>query len=65
MDHEVSYNDGGKFIGHVMRQGYGMYISPDKSIYEGEWHNDKRHGKGELTLANGDRIRGNWVNDEI
>ena len=65
LDHEVAYKDGGKFIGHVVRQGFGIYEAPDKSKYEGMWHNDRRHGKGELTLANGDHIRGNWINDEL
>ena len=27
---------------------------PSEDIYEGMWENDRRHGQGELAIANGD-----------
>jgi hypothetical protein len=29
-------------------------------VYEGDWKNDKRHGKGSLSYNNGDRYEGEW-----
>ena len=39
-----------------------MYYS-DGSVYEGEWYNDQRNGKGILSLANGNRYEGMWERD--
>ncbi len=33
-------------------------------IYEGDWKNHKRHGKGIYLFANGDMYPGDWRNDE-
>ena len=41
-------------------QGFGTYHYPDGSIYEGEWKDDKHHGKGILSFANGTRYEGEW-----
>lgn len=65
LDHEVTYNDGTRFVGHVVRNGYGIFYGLENSIFEGNWLNDKKHGPGELTLDNGDVFKGNWVNDEL
>ncbi len=37
------------------------YIYPDGSKYEGEWKNDKRHGRGVLTRPDGMRYEGEWA----
>ena len=29
-------------------------------MYEGEWLNDLKHGKGAMTFANGDTYDGEW-----
>eukprot|EP00953_Heterococcus_sp_UTEX-ZZ885_P022232 12320-Heterococcus_DN1.PRE.7 len=34
------------------------YANGDK--YTGSWHDDKRHGKGNITYANGDKYDGTW-----
>lgn len=36
------------------KEGYYVHIYPDESKYEGSYLNDKKHGKGKLTFANGD-----------
>ncbi|MBQ4584799.1 MAG: hypothetical protein IJA82_01170 [Clostridia bacterium] len=33
-------------------------------VYEGEWKNDMRHGKGKILWENGDTYEGEWKNDE-
>ena len=35
----------------------------DGSVYEGEWYNNQRCGKGILSLANGNRYEGMWERD--
>ena len=45
----------------VIRHGFGS--SKDlahECTYEGNYFNDKRHGKGKIVFANGDRIEGTW-----
>ena len=37
----------------------------DGSNYEGEWLDDLKHGLGELCMTNGEKIRGEWENDNI
>jgi hypothetical protein len=33
-------------------------------LYEGEWLNDKKNGKGKLFYEDGDYYEGNFVNDK-
>ena len=40
-----------------------MYFA-NGDIYEGEWLEDKRHGKGMLRLANNNRYEGEWKLDK-
>ena len=42
--------------------GVGKLVWPDNRIYEGEFLNDKKHGKGKLTTAEGRIIDGKWKN---
>jgi ankyrin repeat protein len=35
------------------------------SMYEGDYHNDERHGKGKYTLANGDMYEGDYQDDKM
>lgn len=37
----------------------------DGSTYDGAWSRDMRHGRGTLTLADGQRWIGSFHNDEI
>ena len=46
------------------REGQGIQIWPDGSIYEGNWKNDKANGSGRLIHADGDFYEGNWVDDK-
>ena len=43
--------------------GIGMYISASGNVYEGEWLNDKRHGKGKQVKADGSWCEGTWTNN--
>ncbi|KAK3255991.1 hypothetical protein CYMTET_34853 [Cymbomonas tetramitiformis] len=35
----------------------------DGHRYQGEWHSNKRHGKGTQYQKNGDKYEGNWIED--
>ena len=41
-----------------------MYYA-NGDIYEGEWLDDMRHGKGMLRLANTNRYEGEWKNNKM
>jgi hypothetical protein len=47
-----------------MKEGWGEMQYADGSIYQGEFHLEKRHGQGILLLPNGDRYEGVWFNDQ-
>ncbi len=39
-----------------------MYYA-NGSVYEGEWYNDQRSGRGLIKLPNGNRYEGMWSED--
>jgi hypothetical protein len=39
-------------------------VHADGHIYEGQWINDKAHGKGTYSHANGAYYNGNWIDDK-
>lgn len=39
-----------------------MYY-PDSTVYEGEWYNDQRSGRGLLKVSNGNHYEGMWERD--
>ena len=43
-----------------MKHGYGVYVKAGVEKYEGEFKEGRRHGKGKITLENGDVITGVW-----
>ena len=47
--------------------GNGIYTYPDGSKYEGDWEDNKKHGKGIYYYNNelwkGDKYEGDWEND--
>ena len=45
------------------REGEGVFIWNDGSIYKGSWKNDKREGFGIKVDAEG-RYEGEWKNDQ-
>ena len=46
-----------------VREGYGIRIWPDGSIYEGWFKQEKANGKGRLIHADGYTYEGTWEND--
>ena len=47
-----------------MANGIGRLIHPCGDVYEGEWLNDKAHGKGIYYHTDGSKYIGEWVNDK-
>jgi hypothetical protein len=41
-------------------QGYGTFLSPDGSQYQGGWSANLKHGLGKKTYGNGDFYEGLW-----
>ncbi len=57
------YPSGAKFSGHFQKgkiNGYGRLVFSDGRIYEGEWKDHYRKGKGVLTFPKGDVYKGNF-----
>ena len=48
-------------MGGDCKSGFGFYYT-SKYIYEGEFLNDKKHGRGTINYANGDVYQGEWKN---
>ena len=48
----------------LMRQGYGVLVWPDGSLYEGYIVGDRVNGYGRLIHADGDQYEGQWCNDQ-
>ncbi len=52
----------GEFV-HGVIEGYGKKFYSD-GVYEGQFHNNLRHGPGKLTLSNGSTIEGDFKEDK-
>ena len=62
------YKNKDSFTGSVVNglKSNGKMIYANNEIYEGEWLNDKRHGKGKMTYLDGkDPIIADWINDYV
>jgi len=46
------------------KEGFGSVVYPNRSKYDGSFHNHMRHGIGTLTLSDGTRYESEWRNDE-
>lgn len=46
-------------------QGYGKMEWLDGRIYQGQFHQDKRHGYGEYTLADGSCYKGEFIDNQL
>lgn len=61
----MKYSDGKEYIGYWVggiQQGQGKMIY-DNGVYEGEWQNGKRNGKGTYTWNDGKKYEGSYEND--
>jgi hypothetical protein len=45
-------------------QTVNVHTYDNGDIYEGEWKNGRKHGKGTMNYADGKKYTGVWVNDE-
>jgi len=45
--------DGSKFVGHMVKHGFGIHTDSQGNEYCGDWFIDQRHGQGKLTFADG------------
>lgn len=50
--------------GHIQWYLYCIIQRPDGSTYDGNWRDDKAHGKGKFTYPDGDVYEGEWENDK-
>eukprot|EP00747_Dinoflagellata_sp_TGD_P085645 gnl/TRDRNA2_/TRDRNA2_162957_c1_seq3.p1 gnl/TRDRNA2_/TRDRNA2_162957_c1~~gnl/TRDRNA2_/TRDRNA2_162957_c1_seq3.p1 ORF type:complete len:795 (-),score=174.13 gnl/TRDRNA2_/TRDRNA2_162957_c1_seq3:97-2223(-) len=48
----------------VPKEGFGTVTYPNRSTYEGHFHNSMRHGHGTLTLSDNTKYECEWKNDE-
>lgn len=46
------------------KEGFGSVVYPNRSKYEGNFHNHMRHGAGTLTLSDGTKYESEWRMDE-
>jgi hypothetical protein len=51
----------GQYVSDV-KHGSGKYQWPDGRVYDGEWSNGKRNGRG-VYVKNGERREGIWKED--
>ena len=48
-----------------LRNGFGKHVTSDGHVYEGYFKDNKKHGRGELTAADGTvEYDGTWEEDE-
>ncbi|CDW74718.1 phosphatidylinositol-4-phosphate 5- [Stylonychia lemnae] len=62
---QLHYFDGTKYVGEVMRHGSGMYYDQDGSIYDGEWYEDQKSGRGKMLFPDGSFYDGQWSGDKM
>ena len=68
---QVAYTNGDGYAGahkSGVKHGTGTYIYNDKAgtRYDGEWAENVKHGKGEMTFTNTTaKFRGTYIDDEI
>jgi hypothetical protein len=55
-------------VGQVLRdkkQARGSYFYKNGDVYEGEWEENLRHGRGHFVCHKGDQCRGEFTKDEF
>jgi len=67
----MTYATGARYEGYWAADKFNKYGSFQGSAtdllksYEGEWLNGKMHGKGTLTLHNGDQYKGTFKDNKV
>ena len=61
-----TYENGSRYIGQWnpttdIREGKGILVKVDGSIYEGYWKNNKFNGKGRKIYSDGGIYEGDWL----
>ena len=51
-------------VGKNIREGRGIQVWPDGSLYEGYWQNNQANGTGRLLHKDGDVYQGEWKDDK-
>ena len=63
-----NFDNGSKYEGEKIngiKTGYGKFVYPSGAYYEGQWKDNKKHGKGILINSDGKTIyEGHWMNDK-
>ena len=65
--------DGATYVGQFvngLREGIGTFTWDDRgdeleSVYQGEYNNNRRHGKGKRTYGNGSIVEGYWIDNDF
>ena len=65
--------DGATYVGQFvngLREGIGTFTWADRedeleSVYQGEYKNNRRHGKGKRTYGNGSIVEGYWIDNDF
>jgi hypothetical protein len=65
--------DGATYVGQFvngLREGTGTFTWSDRgdeleSVYQGEYNNNRRHGKGKRTYGNGTIVEGYWIDNDF
>ena len=50
-------------LGKIKRNGFGIFTDSKGNIFEGDWKNNFKHGKGVLLYNNKDKYEGDWKNN--
>ena len=48
----------------VTRYSEASTYYPGGGLYEGEWRNDLKEGRGRMVFANGDEYEGEWLDNK-
>lgn len=45
--------------------GFGVFTWPNGQVFKGNYEKEKKQGQGQLRLADGTLIKGNWVDGRL
>lgn len=54
-----------QFGSNRLKHGLGVFLGTDRSVYEGFWFKDRKHGKGLEIQANKDKYFGDFVHGKF